>query len=312
MKVCIVGYGRIGRAVEQECIRSADIELCGIVSRRAQSGAYSKSAPVISVRDAQDLYRSCDVALICLGSSVGLTEAVTGVAKHTNTIDVYDDHGRVREHRAAVNGVARAYEHTSAVCTGWDPGLLSVIRAYCGCLVGDNVTTYWGEGISRGHTEALKRIDGVINAVELTVPDENAMRLTALGAFVAGNIRHNRLCYIHIADEKKKDCIKNAILDIDGYFKGQNVTVSFVDEARISALESDESHRGRVVISGQGGDSVFFDLNVCSNSETTARIALAYARAAVKMNRAGIYGAFSPAEIAPSFLFEDDEYLSLL
>ena len=175
------------------------------------------------------------------------------------------------------------------------------------------ITTFWGEGVSRGHTEALKKIDGVKGAVQITVPDQGAVKLAERGAEVSNERRHIRRCFV-CAEEKERDRIKDAIPKINDYFKGQRVEIIFTEKERIMELERSEGHRGRVLAVNDHGEMLDLKLSMSSNPRLTAATQLAYAKAALRLASEGKYGAYTPDMIAPYLLFNVDEkdYINLI
>ena len=309
MRVGILGFGSLGRAAELVCLRNKSVELAGIFTRREPQYVGSVSGRVYPVSRLKQTREEVDVLLVCLGSSHGLTEAVLGLLEDFNTVDVYDNHGELSDHLSRLDRVARSYGRVALGAVGWDPGLLSCIRAYGSAFLGEgSFTTFWGPGVSQGHTEALKRVAGVRDALQITVPDERAMSLASGGVNVGARIRHRRKCYIIPDSECEKDRITNAVLDIDGYFKGQRVDIEFTDDLSVYRTTA---HRGRVICRGERGESMNFDLELPSNAEFTAQVMVACANAALKLAGAGRFGSYSLLDIPPSLLL-DGGGLSLL
>ena len=307
MKVAIAGYGNIGRSLEGMIRDVESVELVGVFTRREPETVSTLGAVVYPF---SDLYRQqdVDVLFLTLGSSYDLPKLAPTLSKIYNTVDTYDNHSMIEEYKATMDASAREGRKVALVSLGWDPGFLSLIRLYSyAFLPCASVNTFWGRGVSRGHSEALSRIPGVRRAVEYTVPSEDALTLASLVSHpLSDTERHRRVCYV-VADEGKENSIAETVENMDGYFRGYKTEIHFISETDFLRYHTSSSHRGRVYALGSSGryrevkHSLYLDLDVGSNPDITASIMLAGARAIQKIKKDGRYGAYSPFDIPPSY-----------
>ncbi len=311
MRVGIVGYGNLGRAVETVAREISDVEICGIYTRRSHT-VRSLYAPVYDRAVLRCGSEGIDALILALGSSRDLPEQTASYAEKFNTVDTFDTHSVIKKYKDRVDESASRSHHTSLVCFGWDPGLLSVVRLYLASFLPSAVlNTFWGGGVSQGHSEALRRINGVIDAVEVTVPRTDALSLASLVRHpMTDTERHRRICYICAAPGYEESVRREAV-SMEGYFRGYETEVYFVDADTVKKHREHPTHRGRVYALGKSGmygehkQSAVLDLDVGSNPELTAHIALASARAAVRLSSEGRHGAFDIFDIPPRYFLPE-------
>ncbi len=307
MRVGIVGYGNLGNAVELLSGAREDVEAVGVFTRR--DDVKTRGTPVFRLNELVTFKDKIDVLAVCHGSSRDIPRYVPELLESFNTVDAYDCHMNIDEYKAVTDRAAKLHGHTAAVSFGWDPGLLSILRLYLDRFVPNSVVnTFWGRGVSQGHSEALRGIDGVIDAVEYTVPRPDAITLASLVSHPLDDIdRHKRVCYI-VAEKGKEDFITNEVLSMQNYFYGYETELHFIDESDFKHHKTVHSHRGRIYALGSSGvfkenkHSAYFDIDISSNPELTAHIMLEGAAACHKLFEKGEFGAFSILDIPPAML----------
>lgn len=307
IRAAIVGYGNLGRSVEKLVRAQPDMELVGIFSRRSE---LDTDTPVFPADTAADHASEVDVLFLCLGSATDIPEQATGYAQHFTTVDTYDNHKLVPGHYAAMGEAARAGGHVAMVSTGWDPGLFSVNRTLADALFPDaQQNTFWGKGLSQGHSDAVRRVAGVKKGVQYTIPSEDAIAEAKAGhgAEITGASAHVRECYV-VAEEPgqaSEDAIREAITTMPDYFAPYSTTVHFITEEEFERDHQGMPHGGHVITSGDLGgsrSSIEFALELGSNPDFTAASQVAYGRAAARLKASGQTGAFTVLEVAPYLL----------
>lgn len=293
MRIGIVGYGNIGKAVEQLASQTNNIEIVGIFSRRK----IKANSPVYPISDAPKFKGKIDIMLLCGGSEKDLVTQTPYFAKYFNTIDTFDTHQKAPKHYESINRICQTCQTSSIVCCGWDPGLFSCMRVLLGAFF-DNVTCFYGKGVSLGHTNALKKIKGVCDAKQYTIPIKKAVRIALKNQPVSG-FKHMRKCYV-VTNEKHKD-IKQKILSIQNYFKGEKVKIKFVKQATLDKKYATLSHKGQIIAESENA-SLNLNVKMQSNPLFTAKIMLAYTIALEKIYNAKVYKAFTPLQIPVSWL----------
>ena len=317
MVFAIVGYGRLGRAAELLLRGRRGIELFGVFSRR--DNVITDYAKVLPLDKISTYKNDIDCLLICLGSSADAPIVTPMLAESFNTVDTYDNHRAIRDYLLNVGNASSKTGHTSVVSMGWDPGIMSVMRLYASSFISNSrVSSFWGEGVSRGHTEAIKRIEGVKDAVQYTVPKNSALNLAIRGIDTGNDKdRHRRVCYV-VCDDKERERVEREIRNIEDYFKGYDTEVHFISEEEFNIKHKGERHKGRVIaygVSGAYNENVSlldFNIEMDSNSQFTASILISGAIACVKLNREGKYGAYSPIDIPPKYFGNDGLYYDFL
>ena len=299
IKAGIVGYGNLGQAVEYLINALDDFELFGIFSRRE---TLDTDAPVYPVADAHQYKDDIDVMFLCVGSATDIPEQATGFAEHFTTVDTYDNHSKVAEHYAAMDQVAKANDNVSIVCTGWDPGLFSMNRVLGLSLFPEPVqNTFWGKGLSQGHSDAVRQVAGVNRGVQYTIPAQDAIDQARAGngQGLSKTTSHERIVYI-VAEESEHDRIREEITTMPDYFEPYETTVHFVSEEEFERDHQGAPHGGYVITTGdlQGHNaSVEFSLALDSNPNFTAAAMVAFGRAAARLKDQGNSGAYTVLEV---------------
>ncbi|SDZ73679.1 diaminopimelate dehydrogenase [Bowdeniella nasicola] len=304
IRVAIAGYGNLGRSVEAIVGAQRDMELVAIFSRRDSLETASR---VIPAADAPAHADEIDVLFLCLGSATDIPEQAPGFAEHFTTVDTYDNHHLIPAHRAAMDAAARRGGRLAVVATGWDPGLFSLNRVLAGALFpAPQQHTFWGTGVSQGHSDAVRRIAGVRKAVQYTIPSGEAIEAAKRGeaAELRATDAHIRDVYV-VADPGEEDRIEREIRTLPDYFVGYDTRVSFIDDAEFDARHTGMPHGGHVITSGDLNGShsaVEFSLELGRNPDFTAACQVAYGRAAARLAAAGETGARTVLEIPPYLL----------
>ena len=312
MKIAIYGYGNLGRGVEVATKYNGDIELVGIFTRRAPESVKTLlGTPVFSADDILSFKDKIDVLILCGGSATDLPEMTPALAKSFNVLDSFDTHARIPEHFKAVDEAAKAAGNIALISAGWDPGLFSVLRLYSSAVLpcGSDYT-FWGRGVSQGHSDAIRRISGVVDARQYTVPVPEA-----IGAVRAGECpnfttreKHKRECYVVAEDGADKARIEAEIKNMPNYFADYDTTVNFVTLDELKANHAGLPHGGSVIRNGKTGvneentHTVEFSLKLDSNPEFTASVLMAYARAIYRMKARGDVGCKTVFDVAPADL----------
>ena len=308
MRIGIVGYGKLGHSLEMLTQRDENVELVGVFTRRDTREVKTEGAEVLPAGAIEEYEGRIDVLCLCQGSSQDLPRLAPYFAGRFNTVDTYDNHAKIQEHKACVDKAARESGHTSLVAAGWDPGFLSLIRLYATSFIpGASVNTFWGRGVSQGHSEAIRRIGGVKKAVQYTVPRDEALTLAGLVCHTLSDTdRHKRVCYI-VAEKGKEDLITSEVLTMENYFLGYETEIRFISDEEFDKYHRSPSHRGRIYALGSSGryrdikHSLYLDLDVGSNADLTASIMLAAARAAYRLYGEKSFGAYSVFDVPPVY-----------
>ena len=312
MKIGIYGYGNLGRGVELAIGQNADMELAGVFTRRDPATVKTLTgAPVYEARKADDFAGKIDVMIICGGSASDLPVMTPMLAKTFNVIDSFDTHARIPEHFARVDEAAKGTNHTALISAGWDPGLFSLARLYTGAILPKGRDyTFWGRGVSQGHSDAVRRIPGVKDARQYTIPVEEAVEQVRAGKNpeLTTRQKHTRECWVTLEDGADPRQIERAIKEMPNYFADYDTTVHFITDAEMKEKHSELPHGGSVIRCGATGEGerhqhvVEFTLKLDSNPEFTASVLVACARAIGRMNARGQYGCKTVFDIAPADL----------
>ena len=316
MKIAIYGYGNLGRGVEAATKYHPDAELVAVFTRRApESLKTTLNVPVYSADRVLEFAGKIDVLILCGGSATDLPEMTPMLAKHFNVIDSFDTHAKIPEHFAAVDKAARESGHVALISAGWDPGLFSVARLYASAVLpcGSDYT-FWGRGISQGHSDAIRRIDGVLDARQYTVPVPEALSEVRAGNSPALTTRekHKRECYVVLEDGADSARVEAEIKNMPNYFADYDTTVNFITLEELRRNHSGMPHGGSVIRNGKTGFSgehthtVEFSLKLDSNPEFTASVIVAYARAVARLYDRASFGCKTVFDVAPA----DISYLS--
>ena len=290
IQIVIIGYGNLGKGVEKAISQNPDMELVGIVSRRSKEELQTTSK-VFSMEDIKKHKNDIDVAIMCGGSANDLEEQVPEFAKYFNTVDSFDTHAKIPEYYKKVDEVACKYNHISIISVGWDPGLFSIMRLYGeSVLPKGNTYTFWGEGVSQGHSNAVRKVEGVKDAVQYTIPKNEAVEKVRSGENpeLTTREKHLRECFVVPEDGADKEKIENEIKTMPNYFADYDTIVHFISEEEFKEKHSGMPHGGSVIRSGETGEDtkqlMEFSLKLESNPEFTASVLLSYARAAYRMS----------------------------
>ena len=310
MKIAICGYGNLGRGVEKEITKSEDMELSVIFTRRDPSTLkVASDVPVASIHDMDSWVGKIDVVIMCGGSATDLPNQVPIVAKMFNTVDSFDTHAKIPEYFEAVDGVAKEAQNTSLISGGWDPGMFSVMRVYADAILSDGKTyTFWGKGVSQGHSDAIRRIPGVKDARQYTIPIEEAMERVRAGENpeLSTGEKHLRECFVVAEEDADLAEIEEQIKTMPNYFADYETIVHFISEEELKENHSKLPHGGFVIHSGETGEGnkqiIEYSLNLDSNPEFTSSVLIALARATYRMNEAGMYGAKTIFDVPPAFM----------
>ena len=312
MKIAIYGYGNLGRGVECAVQYNPDTELVGVFTRRAPETVKTVTgAPVYSADDILNFKDTIDVLILCGGSATDLPSITPALAKDFNVIDSFDTHARIPEHFDAVNKTASESGHTALISAGWDPGLFSIARVYASiALPSGRDYTFWGRGISQGHSDAIRRIEGVVDARQYTVPVPEAIEAVRSGETpeLTTRQKHLRECYVVAEDGSDKAEIERKIKSMPNYFADYDTSVTFVSLEELRRYHAGMPHGGSVIrngVTGKDGENkhtVEFSLSLDSNPEFTGSVLLAYARAVYRMAARKCIGCKTVFDVAPADL----------
>ena len=312
MKIGIYGYGNLGRGVEAALRQNPDMEIVGVFTRRDPASVNTVTGiPVYSASLVEDFSTEIDVMIICGGSATDLPEMTPALAKHFNVVDSFDTHARIPGHFANVEEAAMTTAHTALISAGWDPGLFSLARLYMNTVLPEGKDyTFWGRGVSQGHSDAIRRIPGVKDARQYTVPVPAALESARSGENpdLSTRQKHTRECYVVAEEGADRDLIEKQIKEMPNYFADYDTTVTFITAEEMKQNHAELPHGGQVIRSGSTGEGgkhkhvMEFSLKLDSNPEFTASVLVACARAIGRMNSRGIFGCKTLFDIAPADL----------
>ena len=310
IKVGIVGYGNLGRGVALAVNKANDIECVGIFTRRDPSSLKPViDYPVYSMNDLNSFKGKVDVLILCGGSATDLPNTTADLLKDFNTVDSFDTHAKIPEYFEKLNKVAKENGTLSAISIGWDPGLFSIMRMLTGAILPDGKDyTFWGKGVSQGHSDAIRRIDGVINGIQYTIPREQALDKvrSGLNPQLTTREKHLRECFVAVREDVDKNAIEEQIKSMPNYFADYDTIVNFVSEEEVKKMQQKLSHGGFVIRSGNTTEEnkhlVEFSLKLDSNPEFTASVLTAYARAIAKLAKEGSTGCLTVFDIPIKYL----------
>ena len=318
IRIGILGYGNLGRGVEKAVMANEDQEIAAVFTRRDPAGLKStySSTKFCSVDALAGMKDEIDVLVLCGGSATDLPKQTPEYASGYNVVDSFDTHARIPEHFAAVDQAARSAGKIGIISCGWDPGLFSLSRIYAHSVLPDGHDyTFWGRGVSQGHSDAIRRIEGVVDARQYTVPVREALDRVRSGENpeLTTRQKHTRECWVVAEEGADLDRIEKEIKQMPNYFADYDTTVNFISEEELKEKHAGLPHGGSVIYSGQTGDTkhvIEFSLKLDSNPEFTGSVIAAVARAAYRMNREGQCGARTMFDIAPKYLSpKTDEWL---
>lgn len=317
IRVGIIGYGNLGKGVECAIKQNPDMELLAVFTRRDPSTVkiLTKSAQVVNVSEVNNWKDKLDVVIVCGGSATDLPKQTPEYSKIFNCIDSFDTHARIPEHFANVDKECKENQKVSIISVGWDPGLFSLMRLYGNAILPDGKDyTFWGKGVSQGHSDAIRRIEGVKNAKQYTIPVEEALRSVRAGENpeLTTRQKHTRECFVVLEEGADAAKVEKEIVTMPNYFADYDTTVHFISEEEFMANHSGIPHGGFVLRSGNTGwdgetkHMIEYSLKLESNPEFTSSVLIAFARAAYRLSNAGQYGCKTVFDIAPSLLCIDD------
>ena len=310
IRVGILGYGNLGRGVENAVKLNDDIELSAIFTRRNPESLQTKSnAKVVSVDEIEQWKDKIDVLILCGGSATDLPIQTPNFAKMFNVVDSFDTHAKIPEHFKNVDNSAKMANKTAIISIGWDPGLFSLNRLFGNVVLPDGKDyTFWGQGISQGHSDAIRRIKGVKDAKQYTIPVEKALNAARSGQNpdLTTREKHIRECFVVAESGADKAAIEKEIVTMPNYFADYDTTVHFISEEELKTKHSGIPHGGFVLRSGKTSDGtnhvIEYSLKLDSNPEFTSSVLVAYARAAYRLNKEGQYGCKTIFDIPPAYL----------
>lgn len=311
IRVAIAGYGNLGRGVESALAQNPDMRLVGVFSRRdpASVTLLDSNVPVYAMDSIEQYQDDVDVMILCGGSKSDLPEQGPYLAQFFNTVDSFDTHAKVPEYYAALDQSARESGRVAMLSVGWDPGLFSLNRLFGEAILPEGETyTFWGKGLSQGHSDAVRRVPGVQSGVQYTLPSEDAIARVRSGERpeLTTREKHKRECYVVLAEGAEADVVRESIVSMPDYFADFDTTVNFIDQATFEKEHSSMPHGGFVIRSGNTGtdskQTIEYSLALGSNPEFTASVLVAYARAVHRLARVNDIGAKTVFDIAPGLL----------
>lgn len=317
IRVGILGYGNLGKGVECAVKHNPDMELKAVFTRRNPDSLsiLTEGAKVFRAEEALSMKDEIDVMILCGGSATDLPAQTPEMAAHFNVIDSFDTHANIPRHFEAVDKAAKESGHVGIISVGWDPGMFSLNRLYANAILpGGSDYTFWGKGVSQGHSDAIRRIQGVKDARQYTIPVEDALKAvrSGTGPDLTTRQKHTRECFVVAEDGADKKAIEEAIVTMPNYFADYDTTVHFISEDELMRDHAGIPHGGFVIRTGRTGwedensHVVEYSLKLDSNPEFTASVITAYARAAYRLSREGQTGCRTVLDIAPAYLSAQD------
>ena len=315
IKIGIAGYGNLGRGVECAIKQNPDMELAAVFTRRNPESVQilTEGVPVCRMEDAGEWKDRIDVMILCGGSAADLPEQTPAFAKMFNVIDSFDTHAKIPEHYANVDAAAKEGGKVGIISVGWDPGMFSLNRLYANAILPDGKDyTFWGKGVSQGHSDAVRRIEGVKDARQYTIPVESALEAVRAGENpeLSTREKHTRECFVVLEEGADAAKVEEEIRTMPNYFADYDTTVHFISEEELQKNHSGIPHGGFVLRSGKTGWNgenshlIEYSLKLDSNPEFTSCVLAAYARAAYRLSREGVSGCRTVFDIAPAYLSE--------
>lgn len=312
IRIGIYGYGNLGRGVESAIRQNPDMQAVGVFTRRNPATLKTQTGiPVYHVDEAKKMTDQIDVMILCGGSAEDLPKQTPALAEYFNVIDSFDTHAKVPEHLKTVDAAAKKSGKTAIISVGWDPGMFSLARLYGGCILVDGKDyTFWGKGVSQGHSDAIRRVEGVADGKQYTIPVESALQSVRAGEEPELTVRqkHRRECYVVAKAGADKAQIEKAIKTMPNYFDEYDTTVHFVSQEELNENHGGIPHGGFVIRSGKTGLNgenkhvIEYSLRLDSNPEFTSSVLVAYARAAYRLNQDGNVGCKTVLDVPPVYL----------
>ena len=315
IKIGIAGYGNLGRGVECAVKQNPDMTLAAVFTRRNPEDVQilTEGVPVCRIADAAEWKDKIDVMIICGGSATDLPEQTPALARMFNVIDSFDTHARIPEHFANVDAAAKEGGKIGIISVGWDPGMFSLNRLYANAILPDGKDyTFWGKGVSQGHSDAVRRVAGVKDARQYTIPVESALEAVRAGENpeLSTREKHTRECFVVLEEGADAAKVEEEIRTMPNYFADYDTTVHFISEEELQKNHSGIPHGGFVLRSGKTGwdgensHLIEYSLKLDSNPEFTSSVLVAYARAACRLSQEGVSGCKTVFDIAPAYLSE--------
>lgn len=313
IRIGILGYGNLGRGVECAVAQNPDMELKAVFTRRnpEELAIWSKTAEVLNVSELENWKEKLDVLILCGGSATDLPEQTPECAKYFHVIDSFDTHAKIPEHFAAVDEAAKKSGKVAIISVGWDPGLFSLNRLYANAILPEGKDyTFWGRGVSQGHSDAVRRVPGVKDARQYTIPVESALEAVRAGKNpeLSTREKHTRECFVVLEEGADPAKVEQEIKTMPNYFSDYDTTVHFISEEEMKRDHSALPHGGFVLRSGVTGREkehhhlIEYTLKLDSNPEFTSSVLVAYARAAYRMAQEGMSGCKTVFDVAPAYL----------
>ena len=317
IRVGIMGYGNLGRGVELALRHNPDMELKAVITRRNPDSVHllTEGAQVLEASKAVSMADEIDVMILCGGSATDLPEQTPYYAQYFNVIDSFDTHAHIPQHFAAVDAAAKKSGKLGIISVGWDPGMFSVSRLYADCILPQGSSyTFWGKGVSQGHSDAIRRIPGVVDARQYTIPVQKALDEVRSGSCpqLTTREKHTRECFVVAEEGADKAAIEQAIVTMPNYFADYDTTVHFISKEEMVRDHSGIPHGGFVIHTGKTGvenehnHTIEYRLTLDSNPEFTSSVLVAYARAAYRMAKEGQTGCKTVFDVAPAYLSSKD------
>ena len=308
IRVAIVGYGNVGRGVYQAIKRNSDMEFAGIISRRP--GKILLEVPEANVYAPDNFEKLfADVAILCGGSAKDLPEQGPSYLRSLNTVDSFDTHAKILEYFAKMDAIAKENNHVAIISAGWDPGTFSLERVLGDAFIpGSRKFTFWGPGVSQGHSDAIRKVEGVADAIQYTIPIQEALNTVRTGSNpqLTTREKHWRDCYVALKPEADPEAVKQAIVTMPNYFSDYDTIVTFESPEKISERKRQMPHGGFVMTSGETGNGnnalIEYTNQWKSNPEATGSILIACARANYRLQQDKKFGAFTMLDIPPAYL----------
>ena len=313
IRIGIYGYGNLGRGVESAIRQNKDMELVAVFTRRDPSTLKirTESAKVCHADDAIKMKDEIDVMILCGGSATDLPEQTPALAKYFNVVDSFDTHARIPEHFANVDAAAKEAGKVGLISVGWDPGMFSLNRLYAEAVLPDGKDyTFWGKGVSQGHSDAIRRVEGVLDGKQYTIPLDSALDAVRSGKNpeLSARQKHLRECFVVAEEGADKAKIEETIKNMPNYFADYDTIVHFITKEELDRDHSGIPHGGFVIRSGRTGFElenqhiIEYSLKLDSNPEFTSSVIIAYARAAYRLNKEGACGAKTVLDVPPAYL----------
>ncbi|MCI5586072.1 MAG: diaminopimelate dehydrogenase [Lachnospiraceae bacterium] len=313
IRIGILGYGNLGRGVENAITQNPDMELAAVFTRRDPEGLSisTPGVPVLGIGELENMQDKIDVLILCGGSATDLPVQTPKYARLYNVVDSFDTHAKIPEHFASVQEAAAAGQKTALISVGWDPGMFSLNRLYGNVILPEGKDyTFWGKGVSQGHSDAIRRVEGVKDAKQYTIPVESALEAVRSGnnPQLTTREKHTRECYVVPKEGADLQKIESEIKNMPNYFADYDTTVHFISEEELKKNHSAIPHGGFVLRTGVTGMNrenkhlIEYQLKLDSNPEFTSSVLIAYARAAYRMNKEGMYGCKTVFDVAPAYL----------